>query len=274
MINYMMVAFHLPGGMPVYTYSLLLGSSAALGLIWIVRQAPPKEGRAYLDVGLWTLIGGLLGGRLAFVGLHWSYFKVHPIEIPQIYLGGMDWGGVSAGALFLLVLVAALTHKSLGKLADGLLPLLACLAVGVWLGSWLDGTAYGFVTSTWWGIPARDEWSQLALRWPIQLMGALSALGFFWLLDWGRRWIAAPGQAAGFGMLGLSLEVFALSFLRADPMPKWRGMALSSWTALGFAFLAGLTIVISTIWFSTMNKGQETQDEIETSSGTNQHSSG
>ncbi len=258
MINYMRVAFHLPGGIPVYTYSLLLGLGAALGLAWITRQAPPKEGRAYLDAGLWVLVGGLLGGRLAFVVFHWSYFQAHRIEIPQIYLGGMDWGGVSAGALLSLVLVATLTHTPLGRLADGLLPLLACLTVSIWLGCWLDGTAYGFVTSTWWGIPARDEWGQLALRWPIQLLGALLAVGLFWLLDWSRQWITAPGQATGLGMLGLALEVFALSFLRADPAPKWRGMVLGSWTALGFALLAGLVFVISTIWFSVKNRGQET----------------
>jgi phosphatidylglycerol:prolipoprotein diacylglycerol transferase len=274
MINCMRVAFNLPGGIPIYTYSLLLGLGAALGLAWVTRQATPKEGHATLDAGMWVLAGALLGGRFTFVALHWNYFQAHPIEIPQVYLGGMDWGGASMGAFLILSIVAILTHTPVGGLADNLLPLLACLTVSVWLGCWIDGTAYGHITSTWWGIPSRDEWGQMALRFPVQFLGALLAVGLFWFVDWSRPWITRPGQVTGLAVFGLALEVIGLSFLRADPVPMWHGMALGSWTALGFALLAGSLIAISSIWFSTSNKGSDTEDETDISLGSNQHPSG
>ena len=235
----------------MYTFSLILGLGAALGLLWIAWRAPEQQVLVYLDAGLLALLGGLLGGRAAFVATNWAYFQSHPLEIPVFHRGGYSWAGALAGGLLALALVAAIKRISLGLLADAMLPLLATLTVTGWLGCWLGGCAYGPLTDRWWGFLVTNEWGQTALRWPTQLLGATLTLVLFLLLDWSRAWLAArgksarPGTFALLGLLLLSLEMFALSYLRVDPSRMWNGFRLEAWAALGFAALAALALGFS-----------------------------
>lgn len=255
----MNIVFYLPGNLPVYAFPLILAVGGTLGLAWVACQAPLKEARWRVDAGLWAMFGGLLGGRAAFVGISWTYFQDHPWESLEIYRGGLSWPGALLGGLLTLALAARFLHIPLGKLADAMLPLLASLTVSVWLGCWLDGCAYGPPANTTWGIPSMDEWGVLTPRWPTQLIGALLALCLFWLLDRSRawpitpKWVKRPGNAAGLGVLGLSLEMLALSFLRADPAPGWNHMRLDAWAALGLAILSALTLTVT----SVQRKGTE-----------------
>jgi prolipoprotein diacylglyceryltransferase len=239
------VAFYLPGGVPLYTFSLLLGVGSSLGLLWVARQAPRKRVSEWVNAGLLTLLGGLVGGRAVFVVFNWSYFQTRILEVPQVWLGGFAWPGALGGALISLVLIAALTRQPLGALADGLLPLMASVPVSVWLGCWVDGVAYGPQVSAWWGVPARDEWGEIAFRWPLQPLGALLTVVVFWSFEVfkQRSWLNVPGRAFSLGLGALSLILFGLSFLRVDPAPFWRGQRLETWTAFGFFALAGLAFL-------------------------------
>lgn len=259
----MTIAFYLPGGVPIYAFSLILGLGATLGLLWVVWRAPGKQALRYLDAGLLALLGGLLGGRAVFVAGTWSYYQHHPAEVFAVHRGGFSWGGALAGGLLALAVVAALKHISLGQLADAMLPLLATLTVASWLGCWLGGCAYGPQTNRWFGFPVTNEWGQATLRVPTQLLGAVLTLALFWSLDWIRAILIArgkparPGVFALLGLLLLSLEMFALSYLRVDSSRMWNGFRLEAWAALGFAILAVLLLVISLL----LSRNQPKTDE-------------
>lgn len=240
------IAFHLPGGVPVYVFALLLGLGATAGLGWVAWQTPSEQTRRYVDAGLFVLLGSALGGRGAYVAVHWPYFQAHLWEIPQLHLGGLAWPGALAGWLLALVLFAILAREPLGTLADALLPLAGSITVSAWLGCWVDGCAYGSTIDSWWAIPARDEWGTLAPRGPVQLLGALLTLGIFWLLNRNWNWLHSPGLSANLGLLGLSLELFVLSFLRSDPAPFWHGLRLETWAALAFVAASVLPLLIRT----------------------------
>jgi phosphatidylglycerol:prolipoprotein diacylglycerol transferase len=245
------IAFYLPGGVPVYAFTLILALGATLGLLWVALRAPDKEVLYTLDIGLLTLLGGLLGGRAVFVAANWVYYQSHLLEIFAVHRGGFSWTGALAGGLLALALIAAINHTSLGFLADAMLPLLAILTISGWLGCWLEGCAYGPRTDHWWGFPVMNEWGQTAQRWPTQLLGAILTLGLFWLLDWSHSWLEVrgrsprPGTFAALGVLLLSLEMFALSYLRVDPSPMWNGFRLEAWAALGLAVLSALVLGFS-----------------------------
>ena len=243
-----MIAFYLPGQIPVYSYSLLLSLGLVLGAAWSMRQGP-RLSKALtpldlLDASLWTAAGGLLGGRLLYVLADWPYFRLHPRQSYQIFLGGLSWPGALAGGLLALTGFALLTRRPLGELAGRLLPLGACLAIAAWLACWVDGCAYGPAANGLWGLPARDAWGTISLRWPLQFLGALTTLGGFWILD--RRVLPArPGRAALLGLLGLALELLALALLRLDPAPAWHSLPLDAWAALGFIALAAAGFLAS-----------------------------
>jgi len=230
----------------VLTFSLILGLGAALGLAASAWQASKKQALGSVDAGLAALVGSLLGGRAAHIAAYWGYYQSRPAEIPQPWLGGLSASGALLGAALGLLVFSAFTRRRPGELADGLLPLLACMVTSAWLACWLDGTAYGPGASGWWGLPSQDEWGQVSKRLPLQLIGALLALAWFWLLDRLRLPKSAPaGRLAGLAYLGVALELFGLSFFRADPGPTWRALRLDAWGSLAAAGLALLWL-----WFT------------------------
>lgn len=222
-------------------FSLLVGIGVAAGLAWAVWQAADKQAIVTLELGLLSLLGGLVGARLGYVGANWAYFQGHVREIPQLWLGGLSASGGLVAACLTLLATAWLGKLPLGLMLDGLRPLLATLAVTAWLGCWLAGYAYGPESTAWWAFPARDEWGVVTGRLPVQLMGAGAALALFWLLDGLQKRLPRPGQATNLGLFGLALELLALSYLRADPAPLWRGLRPDAWGALA---VTGMAIVL------------------------------
>ena len=226
-------------------FSLLIGLGAVLGLAWVAWQASEKLALRRIDHGLWLLLGGLLGGRLAHVAMAWPYYAGRLLEIPQVWLGGFSGAGALAGGLLALALLAFITHQPLGELADAYLPLAATLSVSAWLGCWLEGCAYGVETTAWWGLPARDEWGELAKRVPLELLAASLTLGLFWLVDRSRTRLYRAGQPACLALLGLGLLNFGISFLRVDPSQTWQGWRPEAWAGLGFCLLAAAAYLLT-----------------------------
>lgn len=241
----MPIAFYLPGEIPIYTFSLLLGLSATLGLSWVAWQSHARQARRHVESGLVALLGGLAGGRSIFVLANWEYYQFHQREVLDISQGGLSAAGALAGGCLAILLLAALTRTPPGRLAGSLLPLLTTLAISAWLGCWLAGCAYGPRTAQWWGLPAWDEWGGRGARFPVQLLGALLALGLFWLLDRARGKYLSPSRAAILGVLGLSLQMLALSHLRVDPTAMWRGVRSDTWGALALTVFSGLVLLVS-----------------------------
>ena len=232
-----MIAFYLPGGLPVYAFSLLLGVGVCLGLLWAAWQAPPKHALLVVNAGLFSLLGALLGGRLAYVLARWSYYQMHWQEIPQFYRGGLAWVGVLAGSLLALLVYASLVRQPAGFFLDALLPLIGLLTVSAWLACWADGCAYGATSSAWWALPARNEWGVIDRRVPVQLIGALLAIMTFGMADWFKPRFKSSGQVALLALSVLMAGMLALSFLRADPAPAWRGLHWESWAALSLVVI-------------------------------------
>ena len=237
-----MIAFTLPGGLPIYYFPLLLGIGSSLGLAWVATRARLRVVQSQLDAGLVALLAGFIGGRLAYTAVHWPYFRDHPVEIALMPLGGLAWPGAVLGALVGLLAFAALKRQPFLKLADTLLPLATTLAVSAWLACWLDGIAYGRLVDAWWVVPARDEWGAIAPRLPVQFMGATLTLGLFWLLDMRQPRNPLPGLMAMRWCLGFSLIMLGLSMLRADPAPTWLGLRLETWAAMIFLLIAGFAL--------------------------------
>jgi phosphatidylglycerol:prolipoprotein diacylglycerol transferase len=260
-----MIVFYLPGNIPIYSFSILIALGACLGLAWIAIQLKPKQALPLVEAGMWVLVGGLIGGRLLYVAVSWLYFRDHLLEGLQFYRGGLAWPGALAGGLLALAIFATLNRLSLATLADDLLPLLATLSIGAWLGCWLSGSAYGVASNAWWSLPTPDEWGVIANRWPIQIWGAVLIVGLFALLD--RLSESArlkPGYRALLGLLGLSLIQLGLTFLRADPGLIWYGLRLEAWGALIFCLLSIIGLLSYTYYLARDKSNQLEDNPIRT----------
>jgi len=224
-------------------FPLILGLGASLGL-WRVAQSVPRwqTGR-WVRAGLALLLASLLGARLSYVLAHGGYYRTHPLEAPQIWLGGLDWPGALLGGLLALIVISRWWGMALARLADGLLPLLAPVVVAAWLGCWLAGVSYGppVPAGAWWGVPSPQEGGLVTSRLPLQALAALASLGLYAWLEIKFPHHNRDGQPASLAALGLGLILLGASLLSAEPAPRWHGLRSDTWTALVFSLLAALS---------------------------------
>jgi prolipoprotein diacylglyceryltransferase len=188
----------------------------------------------WLDAALIVLAGSLIGARLGYVLFNLAYFSSRPLEIPQVWLGGLSGEGAIFGGALTLALTAAAYKAPLLRLADWLYPLIPPLAIGAWLGCWLVGIAYGSAepAGTWWAVPALDETGQMLLRMPLQLGAAVSLGVFYWLMETLTPLPRPSGWLFSLAASWLVLVCLVASLLRADPMPMWRELRVSTWSYL------------------------------------------
>lgn len=222
-------------------FSLLLALAAVLGLAWITFDSSPRLRDASLNAAVLVLLAALIGGRAAYVAPNWPYFQNHLIEIPQVWLGGLAWPGALAGAILGVLVAARVSEFPVAVLADRLMPLLASLAVAVWLGCWVTGCAYGQEAD--WGLPAKDEWGIWKSRLPLQLIGAVLTVASLWSVERfrQRKKNLSSGLTASLGLGLLCLILLGASILRADPYPVYSGLRLETWAAIALLVISILS---------------------------------
>ena len=79
------------------SFSIILGLGTLAGLLLVGWRAPRKETIHYLDAAGFTLFIALVGSRAFAVAVNWGYYASHPIEIVQVWLGGLSSIGAIAG---------------------------------------------------------------------------------------------------------------------------------------------------------------------------------
>jgi phosphatidylglycerol:prolipoprotein diacylglycerol transferase len=225
-------------------FSPLLGAGALAGLILVSWRAPQKERLRYLDSAVLTLLGALIGSRLLAVAVNWTYYQTHLGEIFQAWKGGLSSIGALVGGILAVLVISVVWRMPLGTLSEALLPLAGTISVAAWMGCWLGGCSYGLPANGWWALPGRDELGAVANRVPVQLIGAILTLSLIWILDGVARRFPVRGMGAVIGLLGISVVVFGLSYLRIDPTPVWKGLRLEAWGALGVMIFCGVTLVV------------------------------
>lgn len=99
------------------------------------------------DFILWVTLGIILGGRIGEV-LFWNfpYYAAHPLEIVQLWKGGMSFHGGYLGCVVAVVLFALTQRISILSLGD-----LTCAVapIGIFLGrvaNFINGELWGRVT--------------------------------------------------------------------------------------------------------------------------------
>lgn len=250
--------------LPIFTFSLILGLGVGIGLSWSVLPLAslPEVARRKLNNASVGLFGALIIGRTGYILLNWAYYKRHLWEVFQVWLGGFSWIGALFGAFIAIAIAAQIQKTSLGYMLDSLLPLFTSITISTWLACWLTGYAYGIEINRWWSIPSLDKSGLLAQRWPIQIIGALSAVGFHCIAEYFQthKRIIRPGIASCLVLAGFCLTIFSFSPFRGDPTPMFRGIRLDIWASAGF-FTLSTFMAITFYVLSGLNQQFTTNEE-------------
>ncbi|MFX0546547.1 prolipoprotein diacylglyceryl transferase [Roseovarius sp. S1116L3] len=220
-----------------YIAGILIGWRLVLGAVkrpalW-GKDGPAMTAKQVEDLLFWAILGVILGGRLGFVLFYQpGYYLSNPLEILQVWQGGMSFHGGMLGVL--IACVAFSLRHGLRMLSVG--DLLAMAApIGLALGriaNFINAELWGRQTDLPWGVifpgaAAQDcgEIAGLCARHPSQLYealleGVLLGAVLIWLA-YRRGALKSPGWISGCFFIGYGAARFAVEFVRQADAQFW-----------------------------------------------------
>ncbi len=250
---------------PTYTVLLDLGLILGLVLTYFEGKRILKRGEVALDLGLWAVIGGILGGRIGYVLANWSAFSEDWMRALRIWEGGLSFHGAFLGGLAVMAIFALLQRKaeepvSFWELGDVVTPGLALGITFGWAACLMGGCSYGILGEGLGYAILPDLSGVTASRFATQAVGLGYSLVLFlgfWLLR--RRWPFAGASFLMYLLLYFAGQ-FLLEFTRGDEaiyLGPWR---LAQWFDLVLALAAAVGLLV--LWWQDRNRVEE-PDEIQ-----------
>ena len=134
-----------------------------------IEQKTPRLSHEQVgDFVLYTLLGGIIGGRIAYVLLYnWAYFAENLLDIFAVWQGGMSLHGGLAGGALAFFLYCWWNKLPVWSTVDVFVPGIALgLACGR-LGNLVNAELLGPVTSLPWGIACAPGSTEMCHPWPL-----------------------------------------------------------------------------------------------------------
>ncbi len=214
------VAFHL-GPLVIRWYALSFLATFLLGRWYLQRllREPdaPMAPAAVDDLLVYVVVGVIGGGRLGYATFYHPELWVHPLELVQLWHGGMSFHGGLIGLLIALALFSRRFALPLLSMAD----YVGCAApfgtILVRLANFVNGELWGRPTDLPWGmvfpgagdgLPRHPSQLYEALLEGVMLMMLLAWL--FWRTGLKRQ----PGRLAGAGLTWYAIARFSLEWVR------------------------------------------------------------
>lgn len=165
-----------------------------------------------LDIAFWSVLTGIVGGRLAFVMTNWSQYAPDPLSVFRVWEGGMSYFGGFGLAIATAIYLIRTRRIPIWQLGDLAAPSLA-LGYGIArLGCFAAGCCYGAPTDLPWGVvfPGHDH----AVH-PTQLYATAMNLLIFAGLAWYEPRRRFQGQLFALFLIAHGLYRFINEFFRA-----------------------------------------------------------
>lgn len=248
------------GTFPITTYGVFLAVGMLLALFAASRLAArdglPRE-RIY-DLGLWTLIGGLLGSKIL---MFFVEDNVQIFSLDFLRSGGVYYGGFLGGFLAVAILIH-LYKLPFWKVADAFAPAVALGQALGRQGCFAAGCCWGKETGLPWGVHFTElghEYTGVPVYGPIgnelflhptQLYESFFMLVVFASLVYLHRHKKFDGQVLiAYGIV-YSIFRFLIEFVRDDPRGDLFG--LTTMTGLSTSQIISLVVAAGAIVFMVM----------------------
>ena len=245
------------GNFPINTYGVLLALGLLLAL-FLASKLGARDGikgdRLY-DLGLWTIIGGLIGSKVL---MFFTEDHVNVFSLDFLRSGGVYYGGFLGGFLALFILIR-FYKLSFWKVADAFAP---GVALGQFFGRegcFAAGCCWGKETSLPWGVhftEAAHEFTGVPIigpdgtplhLHPTQLYESITMLIVCGILVYLHRHKRFDGQVLIGYMILYPLVRFTIEFFRDDPRGDLFG--LTTLTGLSTSQIISLIVAIGAIIF-------------------------
>lgn len=233
-----------------YLCGILLGWAYAR---YIVKKDEPKGLRPnVLDIDdflPFAVLGVILGGRLGYVLFYQpGYYLSHPLEILQLWNGGMSFHGGASGVIIACIVYALVRKIPIFRLGD---IAALCCTFGLFFGriaNFINGELYGRATDVSWGVifPAGGN----VARHPSQLYEAglegFLLCGVLSLLIHNERIRSTPGIVGGTFLIGYGLSrMFVELFREPDSYLGFLsfGLTMGQWLCVPM-IIGGIFVIV------------------------------
>ncbi len=243
-------------GLRIHYYAIFILVGIAIAL-WIANTRLVRRGGEsglVIDIALWAVPFGIIGGRAFHVLTHLSdYFgpNIDPLEALKIWNGGLAiYGALIFGAVGAYI-GAKRARLSFLSLADVLAPgILLAQAIGRW-GNYFNQELFGRPTDLPWALkidrpnPAiPDGLPSDAVFHPTFFYEFLwSIAGVIILLILDKRLNLRWGRLFGLYLIYYSIGRFWIENLRIDPSDVYLGLRTNQWSAV-VGILIGLALIV------------------------------
>lgn len=246
---------------------------------WVARGGTPGT---VLDVAVWAVPFGLIGGRLYHVLTDWQkYFGegADPIDALKIWQGGLGiWGAVALGAVGAWI-GCRRRGIPLPAFGDALAPaILLAQAIGR-LGNWFNQELYGRETTVAWGLEIYERVDDAGRISPNLVDGVSNGEvafvvhpTFLYELLWNvaivillvlvdRRFSIGHGRLFALYVAGYCAGRFWIELMRADEATEIVGIRVNSFTS-------GIVFVLAVAYVVFAKKGREAPESLRSRGAT------
>jgi phosphatidylglycerol---prolipoprotein diacylglyceryl transferase len=241
------------GAFQLRWYSLAYLAGIILGWWYLMKliaqPGAPMAKRHADDLVFYATLGIILGGRLAYVVFYQPTMFENPIEILQLWEGGMSFHGGVIGVSLGIFYLAWRNKLDWLRIHD----YVACVVpIGLFFGRLAN-----FVNAELWGSPTDLQWAVIfpgggeVPRHPSQLYEAvLEGLVLFlilWVMFWNSQARYQPGKLVGAFLLGYGSFRFLIEFVREPDaqlveFASATGLHMGQWLSLPM-ILGGLYLI-------------------------------
>lgn len=231
-----------------YTVVVGLGIVAAIALTAALERREAQQHAGWLDGILVASLIAIIGGRIIFVGLNWTYYQENLDEIGLVWRGGLSYHGVLLTGIGAFWLWTRWQGKDFGPYVGLIAPAMILVSAFGWFACWLEGCAYG--QETVFGPLAGDlpdSFGVFGLRYQTQWMGLVLSIAALALILILRRRVR-PLSIFWIALLVLSLSRIVVGFYRGDEAPIFANFRLD--------MIADFVIAVSCLFLLVMAIGR------------------
>jgi len=254
------------GPLPIRAYALLIVIGIVVAVWWGSRRYEARGGArgTILDIAVWAVPFGIIGGRLYHVITDWQlYFGPGGSGLAgavRIWDGGLGiWGAVTLGALGAWI-GARRAGVLLPPVGDAIAPAIALAqAIGRW-GNWFNSELFGAPTDLPWGLEIAEQfrpngYADVATFHPTFLYESLWLVAMVIVLLWAdRRFSLGHGRVFALYVLLYTCGRLWIEMLRIDSANTVLGLRLNVWTSI----LVGIGALAYLVVSSRMRPGRDT----------------
>lgn len=196
-------------------YLLAFVFAWSLGRLLIARRRTTLTNRDLDDLLFYAVLGVVIGGRLGYVLFYkFSHYLAHPLEILEVWQGGMSFHGGLLGVLFVMAIFARSRGKRFLEIGDFVAPLVPLGIAAGRMGNFINGELWGRATTVPWGMVFPQAGDGIA-RHPSQLyefgVEGILLFALVWLFASKRRPI---GQVSAVFLMGYGVARFLVEYTR------------------------------------------------------------